>query len=175
MGEGQRQMRYKRGVKLTEEERAGGGEGAGRGWQPDMSNQFAAPGGYGFNPQAGGGGGYDYGAPAGGAGASAQQQALLQALMQIWSRQATPTTPEEYFSAKAQARDPVGWRAKQKDVASMGPTFDEAFAGRRAADLYTPAEILASQGNTAENQIISRRAAGAKGPSGIDPGRVAAN
>ena len=121
----------------------------------------AEPGGYGFNPQASGDGyGYGgldmlgqlFGPGAGGGG----QQAMLQKLMEIWSRQAT--TPEEYFSAKRQARDPVGWRAKQKDVASMGPTFDEAFAGRRAADLLSPEAILASQGSNAMNQWAQRGA-----------------
>jgi hypothetical protein len=100
---------------------------------------------------------------------------MLQALRDLYREQlpfareqlAKQPTVREAFSAQREAKDPVGWRAKEKDVAAMGPTFEEAFKGRRATDLYSPEAILASQGLTAENML--RQAGGGKKGSEFNP------
>jgi hypothetical protein len=67
--------------------------------------------------------------------------------------------PEEVFQAAARAQDPVRYAQEQRqaylDTNPWGPGGQ--FAGHRAADIYTPEEILASQGNTAQNQILRNR------------------
>jgi hypothetical protein len=162
-----REMSYVRGQKLTPEERAGGGQGAGRdiGLSPEVQSLlFGGPSFSDFNI-----GGYG-----GGGGGEGDQQRNLRALLNAWLQQQQNESrtqlalPGAVYSAQRQAQDPVGWRAKQKDVASMGPTFDEAFAGHRAADTMTPAQIMASQGMTAANQWASQLPAGAVTPSGVD-------
>jgi hypothetical protein len=67
--------------------------------------------------------------------------------------------PEEVFQAAARAQDPVRYEQEQRqaylDRNPWGPGGQ--FEGHRAADIYTPEEILASQGNTAQNQILRNR------------------
>ena len=118
----------------------GGGRRATRGYAPyqgDLEQE---------NPQAGGeSGGYD-------------EEALMQMLQSMAER----WRPQEQFSDKLAALDPVGWAIKQADAGNITRNANPwgaggQFEGRRAADLYSPEEILASQGNTAQNQIWSAR------------------
>jgi hypothetical protein len=159
----------RRRVPLTEEEGAGQGQ-----FQPDLSNQFADPMdllGSLFQPQGGGtapSGAIPLEAAGGtlGRGGNDQTQ-MLQGLRDLYLEQlpfareqlAKQPTVQEYYTAKAQAQDPVAWEQKQREARLARDPWGPGgqFAGRRAADLYTPEEILATQGNTAENQIKSLR------------------
>lgn len=69
----------------------------------------------------------------------------------------------DFIRAKAETRDPVGWAIKQGEAGNITRNANPwgeggAFEGRRAADVMTPEEIMASQGNTAANQWASKRA-----------------
>jgi hypothetical protein len=106
-----------------------------------------------FNPQAPGGGQQE---------TPADQQKKLQMLID-WMRESQATdirqNPERLYQAASQAEDPVRF-AQEQDAARLATSPwapGGQFAGRRAADLYTPEEILASQGNTAQNQILRNR------------------
>jgi hypothetical protein len=168
---GVRQMRYQRGVPLTGEERAGGGQGAGRGWQNPGG------GGYGFNPnvntpqtdqgwqsegnqllqQLGGGGQYNLGQ-------------IMQAIMS----QQPQENLSESLTTRKMLQDPVGYYNKMASLPSNAPGSLSAFApgglfeGRMAADTMTPAQIMASQGMTAKNQWASQMPAGSTTESGVD-------
>lgn len=93
------------------------------------------------------------------------EDALIKMLMELVNR----WRPQETFSEKAaglqSAKDPVGWAIKQGEAANIARNADPwgvggAFEGRRAADLMTPQQILASQGNTAANQWAQLGAGG---------------
>ena len=91
------------------------------------------------------------------------QEELMRALIDLErQRIAKQPTIEEAYMAKARARAPVATAIAQGEASRIARNADPwgpggAFEGRRAADLYTPEEILASQGRTAENQIKSLR------------------
>jgi hypothetical protein len=118
--------------------------------QLDITNQLFNPQqmlGNMFNPQAGQQGG--------------DQTANLKMLID-WMRESQAADlqrPDIAFQAAARASDPVRYAQEQRqaylDTNPWGPGGQ--FAGERAADIYTPEEILASQGNTARNQILRNR------------------
>jgi hypothetical protein len=127
-------------------------------------------GGAGEGGWLGGGGGGDLAATllgaGGGAGGAAAgggnaQTEMLQALRDLYREQlpfareqlAKQPTVREAFSAQREAKDPVGWANKMRSIPGYEWGPGGAFEGRRAQDLYSPAAILATQGNTAENQL----------------------
>jgi hypothetical protein len=89
------------------------------------------------------------------------QEELLRALIGLErERIAKQPTVEEAYMAKARARAPVATAIAEREASNVGVSPwgpGGLFEGRRAADLYTPEEIVASQGRTAENQIKSLR------------------
>jgi hypothetical protein len=122
-----REMRYERGVPLTAEERAGGGQGAGRKKKPAVEN----------------GGGGNPNVPAGAFGGAAdagkmvdfgnledplkqilygQQPAndraatmkLARDMMEMWARSQEPIS--KTLETQARLRDPVGWANKMRSV-----------------------------------------------------------
>lgn len=85
-----------------------------------------------------------------------------QLLMQLLA-QGQQDSAADFIRAKAETRDPVGWAIKQGEAANIARNANPwgeggAFEGRRAADVMTPEEIMASQGRTAANQWASKRA-----------------
>lgn len=173
------QMRYQRGVPLTGEERAGGGQGAGRTWQQgNMYQQQPGAGGYGFNP--------DAGAPQSGQGWQSEGNQMLQrlgiggggnveqllrGLMMQWQPQEQPS---EALTTRKMLQDPVGYYNKMASLPSNAPGSlnpwapGGQFEGRTAADTMTPAQIMASQGMNARNQWASRGQPGTTAPGGED-------
>lgn len=143
----QRQMRYRRGVPLTAGERAGGG---------DESQSAPSAGGFGFNPDASAPGSQWSNQGQGQFGNFGQ---MLQALMQQYQ-------PQEDISSiletKARLRNPEEYARRTYMADTYAAPFAPggAFAGRTAADTMTPAQIMASQGQTAKNQWASQLPAG---------------
>jgi FKBP-type peptidyl-prolyl cis-trans isomerase 2 len=97
-------------------------------------------------------------------GGRGDQTQRLQMLADLWGqqlaqKQAMQIRPEEAYEAEARAYDPVGYAQRQREARLATDPWGPGgqFEGRRAADLYTPEEILATQGNTAQNQIMSMR------------------
>lgn len=93
------------------------------------------------------------------------QVKFMEGLMDLWRTKQENQSPEairQNLQSLAEYEDPVAHAQQQyqarlaKDPWGPGGQFE----GRRAADLYSPEAIVASQGNTAENQI--RRAGGGK-------------
>jgi hypothetical protein len=91
------------------------------------------------------------------------QRRRLEAMVDLWreglaAKQAMQVRPAEEYEAQAKAQDPVRF-AEQRRAASLADPFGAGgyFEGRRAADLMTPEEIMASQGPTAANQWASLR------------------
>lgn len=118
----------------------GGGGWLGQAWTPSSL-------------QAGGGPPAAPAAPAGAGGPEDAQTELLRALV------AKQPTVEEAYAAKAKARDPVQFAQQQYAARLAGDPWAQGgqFEGRRAADLYTPEQIVASGGMTAENQLRSQQ------------------
>jgi len=104
------------------------------------------------------------GAMAPGAEGDGDQRRKLELLADLWrqgleAKQATQIRPAEAYEAQARAADPAGFAAKQYQARLAGDPWAAGgqFAGRRAADLYTPEQIVASGGMTAENQLRSQQ------------------
>jgi hypothetical protein len=74
------------------------------------------------------------------------------------------------YQAQAQAQDPVRFAQEQRQAELDTSPWAKGglFEGRRAADIMTPAQIMASQGQTAANQWASQLPAGASTKSGVD-------
>jgi hypothetical protein len=70
-----------------------------------------------------------------------------------------PAKQLQAYQAQAQAQDPIRFAQEQRQAELDTSPWAKGglFEGRRAADIYTPEEILASQGNTAQNQILRNR------------------
>lgn len=105
-------------------------------------------------------GGYGQG---GGGDEAGLQRRRLEAMVDMWreqlaAKQAMQVRPAEEYEAQAKAQDPVKF-AEQRRAASLADPFGPGgyFEGRRAADLYTPEQIVASGGMTAENQLRSQQ------------------
>lgn len=105
-------------------------------------------------------------------GRSPEQTQFLANLMNLWQTKAANQSPEavrQNLQSLAEYQDPVGYEQEKyqarltKDPWGPGGQFE----GRRAADLYSPEAILASQGRTAENMI--RQAGGGKKPAEGEP------
>jgi hypothetical protein len=156
------QMRYQRGVPLTAEERAGGGQGAGRSWQ--QGNMY---GGNSNVPVGAFGGAQDYGAGGG-------QYNLGQIMQAILAQYQPQEPPSETYTTRKMLQDPVGYYNKMASLPSNAPGSLSAFApgglfeGRMAADTMTPAQITASQGMNAKNQWASMGKPGTTAPGGED-------
>ena len=97
----------------------------------------------------------------------------LDLMSQLWREQLGVQgeySPMAQAQALVYANDPTMYARKQYEnrlgADPWGPGGQ--FEGRRAADLYTPEYLLASQGNTAENQIAQMG-----GHKGIDPAELA--
>lgn len=87
----------------------------------------------------------------GGGGGGGDMEMLLRNLMERWR----PTeTPSELEHTKKQLANPEEYARRQYMAQQYAAPFAEggAFQGRRAADVMSPEQILASQGNTAANQ-----------------------
>lgn len=110
-----------------------------------------------FNPQ--------QQAPAwtGGGQTNPEQQTQNLKMLIDWMRESQATdlrqNPERVYQAAAQASDPVRYAQEQYQARQATDPWGAGgqFAGHTARDLYTPEEILASQGNTAQNQILRNR------------------
>ena len=98
------------------------------------------------------------------------QAKYLEGIMDLWRTKQANQSPEairQNLQSLAEYEDPVA-HAQQQYQARLardpwGPGGQ--FEGRRAADLYSPEAIVASQGNTAENQL-RQIGAGKKMPGG---------
>src|SRR4029077_16151639 len=167
-----RQMRYQRGVPLTQQERAGGGQGAGRSWA--QGNMYS--GGNPNVPAGAYGGAQDYGPNllqqlVGGGGGGGDTEALLRGLIARWQPK---ESPGQTLTTDVMLRDPVGYYNKMSSLPSNAPGSLSAFApggafeGRMAADTMTPATITASQGMNARNQWASMGQPGTTAPGGED-------
>lgn len=160
-----REMRYQRGQALTGQERAGGGQGAGRNWWGGQN--FGSGGGIRGEStgSAYSGGGSDYDQFLSRGGMDFGQ--LLQQLAQQYQ-------PQEGYSdileTKARLRNPEEYARRNYMADTYAAPFAPggAFEGRMAADTMTPTQIMASQGNTAANQWASRLPAGASTKSGVN-------
>lgn len=116
---------------------------------------------------------YNIGGYGRGAGAESDEKSKQRELLaNMWREQLAaeqerkgPEAVRKNLQSYAEYQDPVRF-AEQRRAASLADPFGPGgyFEGRRAADLYTPEAILASQGNTAENQWAQRG-----GAKGIDP------
>jgi hypothetical protein len=143
-------MRYSRGQPLTVQERAGGGQGAGRNW---LGNFGAGGGIRGESTGSAYSGGGDFGQ-------------ILQQLMQQYQ-------PQESYSdvleTKARLRNPEEYARRNYMANTYAAPFAPggAFEGRMAADTMTPAQIMASQGMSAKNQWASQLPAGSSA-GGVD-------
>jgi hypothetical protein len=133
--------------------------------QSDITNQL-------FNPQQMLGNMFNPQAPGGGQQSPEQQTQNLKMLID-WMREqqaADLRRPDIAFQAAARAEDPVRYAQEQQTARLATDPWGPGgqFAGRRAQDLYTPEAIIASGGNTAENQIA--RLGGRKG---VNPDEMA--
>jgi hypothetical protein len=122
-------------------------------------------------------GGYGQG---GGGEESGLARRRLELMTDLWrqgleAQQKAQVRPAEEYEAQAKAQDPVKF-AEQRRAASLADPFGPGgyFEGRRAADIMTPEEIMASQGPTAANQWASLRGPltaeqkqNLQGPSGV--------
>lgn len=129
---------------------------------PELSSQlFGGPSFSNYNI-----GGYGQGGGEGEGGGD--QRRKLELMADLWrqgleAQQAAQVRPAEAYEAQARAADPVRFAQQQYQARQAQDPWGPGgqFEGRRAADLYTPEAILASQGNTAENQWA--QLGGAKG------------
>jgi hypothetical protein len=96
------------------------------------------------------------------------QAKYLEDIMDLWRMKQANQSPEairQNLQSLREYEDPVAFEQQNyqarlaKDPWGPGGQFE----GRRAADLYSPEAIVASQGRTAENMI--RQAGGGKKPS----------
>jgi hypothetical protein len=108
-------------------------------------------------------GGYGPGQAAPSAEGGGDQRRKLELMADLWrqgleAQQAAQVRPAEEYEAQAKAQDPVKF-AQQRREAGLADPFGAGgyFEGRRAADIMTPEEIMASQGGTAANQWASMR------------------
>lgn len=123
---------------------------SGEAYSPDQSNEYDA-----FLE---GGGNYDLGQilmairnnQNWGGGGGGGNDRLAEWLM----AQPAPERASEFIRTKAQLADPEKYAREQYMAQQYTAPFAEGgvFQGRRAADVMTPEQILASQGNTAANQ-----------------------
>jgi hypothetical protein len=102
---------------------------------------------------------------------SPEQTQFLANMMDLWRTKAANQSPEairQNLQSLAEVQDPVGFAQERKE-AQLADPFGKGgyFEGRRAADLYSPEAILASQGNTAEMQL--RQAGAGKKPKEGEP------
>ena len=135
---------------------------AGGSFQPDLSNQFAGNVNMTMQDQLTnmanlwGGGGGQQDQPR-----NQEQTDMLRAMMEYWRDPANQMIrPREAFMAEREAAIGPERTAQENYQARLAGDPWAAgglFEGRRAADIYTPEEILASQGSTAQNQILRNR------------------
>jgi hypothetical protein len=104
------------------------------------------------------------GGDVGGAEGAGVQRRRLELMADIWrqqleAQQAAQVRPAEEYEAQAKAQDPVKFAQQQYQarLASDPWAAGGQFAGKSAADIMTPEEIMASQGSTAANQWASMR------------------
>jgi hypothetical protein len=86
-------------------------------------------------------------------------QMMQQQQYALETQRGAQVRPAEQFEAAARAQDPLRY-TQQNEAARMAQSPwapGGQFQGHRAEDIYTPEEILASQGNTAQNQILRNR------------------
>src|SRR5580765_1165779 len=100
-------------------------------------------------------------APVGGQGSDRQLQMYLDFQREQMANdiRQNPAKQLQAYQAQAQAQDPVRFAQEQRQAELDTSPWAKGgqFEGHRAADIYTPEEILASQGNTAQNQILRNR------------------
>jgi hypothetical protein len=99
--------------------------------------------------------------PAGGPGSDRQLQMYLDFQREQMANdiRQNPAKQLQAYQAQAQAQDPIRFAQEQQTARLATDPWGPGgqFEGHRAADIYTPEEILASQGNTAQNQILRNR------------------
>ena len=83
---------------------------------------------------------------------------ILQYLMSL----PPPENRSDVIRTRAQVNDPEGYARRQYNAQTYAAPFAEGglFQGRRAQDIMSPEQILASQGNTAANQWAQLGAGG---------------
>jgi hypothetical protein len=125
---------------------------------PDLSGLFEGPSFSNYNI-----GGYGQGGRAeavGGGEDGGDQRRKLELIANLWREglAAKQAAPRQNLQALAEYEDPVGFAQRRREAALADP-FGQGgyFEGRRAADIMTPEEIMASQGRTAGNQWASMR------------------
>lgn len=99
-------------------------------------------------------------APAGGQGSDRQLQMYLDFKREQMANDINqnPAKLLQAYQAQAQAQDPVRFAEQQQEAERVNPWAKGGqFYGHTAQDIYTPEEIMASQGNTAQNQILRNR------------------
>jgi hypothetical protein len=101
----------------------------------------------------------------GGGEGGGDQRKKLEAMVDMWREQLAaeqamkgPEAVRKNLQSLAEYQDPVRL-ARERQEASLAAPFGPGgyFEGRRAADIMTPEEIMASQGRTAANQWASLR------------------
>jgi hypothetical protein len=108
----------------------------------------------------------------GGGGQTPEQTKFLADLMSLWQTKAANQSPEairQNLQSLAEYEDPVRYEQEKQQARQAKDPWGPGgqFEGRRAADLYSPEAILASQGNTAEMQL--RQAGAARKPKEGEP------
>lgn len=98
----------------------------------------------------------------GGVEGGGDQRRKLELIADLWKRQLEAQSPEVVrgrLQALSEYQDPVAHAQGQYQARLAGDPWAAGgqFEGRRAADLYTPEQIVASGGRTAENQLRSQQ------------------
>ncbi len=184
--EGTRQMRYEKGVPLTEEERAGGGRGAGRKKKSTPEQR-----GEDINPTAHAGAfdqPIEFGnlqdpvkqifaqalqtnpttqALSGSQPANDQEATMKLArdMMEMWAQSQEPVS--QTLTTQKMLQDPVGYANKMRSVPGFEWNNPEGAFYNRVK--LSPEATLASQGNTATNQWAQQDGAKTGEGTPIDP------
>src|SRR5258705_8554016 len=171
-----REMRYERGVPLTEEEKAGGGQGAGRKKKPveNVGGNPNVPAGE-FGGAADAGKMVDFGnlqdplrqilygqQPANDQAATMQ---LARYMMDRWAQSQEPIS--QTLTTQKMLKDPVGYANKMRSVPGFEWNNPEGAFYNRVK--LSPEATLASQGNTATNQWAQQDGAKTGEGTPIDP------
>jgi hypothetical protein len=166
-----REMRYERGVPLTEEERAGGGQGAGRGnLLRNFVDAFSGPAFSQYNLPMEVGGGFTGGGNVRENLQDRDQERLRELLAQLFREQIASQrqpTPEEVYGAEARFRDPVAYANKMASLPSYAPgaqtPFNTGYFNQPSSFGFTPEQVVATRdlGSVTPEERTATRGLGA--------------